>query len=496
MTTMIPDLIAKRALLNPEKTALRDLISCQSVTYQQLNQRASECAGLMASQGIAKDDRVAVLCRNRIEFFELLFACAKLGAILIPLNWRMPAQELAPLLDEAGSMLLFHGSEDSETAYELIHCGASLINFDGEYPGLRDAAQPLRGQDLWATDDIWYLLYTSGTTGKPKAVIQTYGMGVANYVNISQGMGIGAGDVTLNYLPLFHTAGINLVTLPTLIQGGEALITPGFDLQRTVQLFADGAIDTFFGVPTVYQQISLDPHFEALDLSRIRSFGCGGAPMPDDLISRYLKQGARVCNGMGMTETGPTVFLMEPEMVERKIGSVGKPQLLAGVRIINSDEADVAPGNTGEVCFAGPNITPGYWRREQANADAFTKDGWFKSGDLVRMDEEGYYYIVGRIKDMYISGGENVYPAEVENVLCNHPDVLEVAVVAKPDEKWGEVGCAFVLPKPGQAVPVPDELRKFCRDQLAPYKVPREYIAVEDFPRTAAGKVQKHLLNV
>jgi fatty-acyl-CoA synthase len=347
---------------------------------------------------------------------------------------------------------------------------------------------------MWPGDETWYLIYTSGTTGKPKAVIQTPGMAFANYVNIRQAMSIGGDDVCLNYLPLFHTAGINLVTLPTLIEGGEVLLIPGFELEEIVKLIAAGALDTFFGVPACYQQISLHPAFDDMDLSKIRNWGCGGAPMPDHLVEAYLERGARVCNGMGMTETGPTAFIMDEAMVDKKIGSVGKPQVLASVRLVGEDGNDVAQGEEGELWFAGPGITPGYWGNEQATNDAFAEGRWLRSGDIGRQDEDGYYYIAGRIKDMFISGGENVYPAEVENVLAAHPDILEAAVVAMADEKWGEVGCAYLMAQPGHDIPVSDELESYCRERLAAYKVPRQFVTVPDFPRTAAGKVQKHLL--
>ncbi len=496
MSDHLPDFTAQRAELTPDRTAFRDLVTDKTVTYKELDLRAGQCASLLATLGISTGDRVGVLCRNRIEYFELLFACAKLGAILVPLNWRSPAVELAPLLADAGIGVLFHGAEDARAAASLASGDVTSVALDdaADYAGRRDASPAYQGRHLWPADEPWYLLYTSGTTGRPKAVIYTYGMAIANCINIAQGMAIGYDDVTLNYLPLFHTAGINLVTLPTLIQGGEVLVMPGLDLERVIELFVHGRIDTFFGVPAVYQQISLHPAFETMDLSRIRSFGCGGAPMPDDLVRRYLERGARVCNGMGMTETGPTVFLMDPAMVEEKIGSVGKAQFLAAVRIVGSDGRDVARGDTGELWFAGPGITPGYYNRDDANRETFTNDGWLRSGDLARCDDDGYYYIVGRIKDMFISGGENVYPAEVENLLADHPDLLEAAVVARPDERWGEVGCAFLLPRPGHDVPSADELTAWCRERLAAYKVPKQFVTVSDFPRTAAGKIQKHLI--
>lgn len=500
LNSFIPDISAKRAALLPQATALHDLILGISLSYLELEERAKRAAGLLAGWGVSAGDRIAILCRNRIEFFELLFACGKLGGILVPLNWRMPAAELRPLVNDAMPALLFYGVEDMQVASELRGEGIAMLPLDDEsnegYAAMRDQSDPYAGRAYWPANECWYLLYTSGTTGKPKAVIQTYGMAIANYVNIRQAMSIGKNDVTLNYLPLFHTAGINLVTLPTLIEGGKVLLISGFDVDRVIRLFADAAIDTFFAVPAVYQQLSLHPDFGSLDLLRIRSWGCGGAPMPDELLCRYLKHGARVCNGMGMTETGPTVFIMEPEAVSEKIGSVGKPQLLSSVRIVDDKGHEVSTGVSGEVWLAGPGITPGYWQQDEATADAVTSDGWLKSGDIGCCDEDGYYFIRGRIKDLLISGGENVYPAEVENVLASHPAILEAAVVGKPDEKWGEVGCAFLLPRPGHEIPTDRELIRFCRERLASYKAPKTFIAVEEFPRTAAGKVQKHLLKI
>lgn len=498
MTACIPDISARLAALRPRSIALRDLVLGTSLSYSAIEERAGRAAGLLAALGIAAGDRIAIICRNRIEFFELLFACGKLGAILVPLNWRMPPAELLPLFDDSGPALLLFGKEEASTIDKLAPSGIRTLALDDDgsqgYASLRDRSEALTGRALWPSEECWYLLYTSGTTGRPKAVIQTYGMAMANYVNIRQAMSIRESDVTLNFLPLFHTAGINLVSLPTLIEGGQVLVMPAFDVERIMRLIAADALDTIFAVPAVYQQISLDPRFDTVDLSRIRNWGCGGAPMPAELLHRYLARGARICNGMGMTETGPTVFVMDPETVASKIGSVGKPQLLSSVRIVDSEGQDVAEGETGELWFAGPGVAPGYWRRDDASAGAFSNDGWLRSGDVGRRDEDGYYYIVGRIKDMFISGGENVYPAEIENVLAGHPDILEAAVIGEPDERWGEVGCAFLLAKPQHEIPNDRELRLFCREHLAPYKLPKTFITVAEFPRTAAGKVQKHLL--
>jgi fatty-acyl-CoA synthase len=245
-------------------------------------------------------------------------------------------------------------------------------------------------------------------------------------------------------------------------------------------------VNQFFGVPAIYQAFSLLPDVGEIDWSSVRC-GCGGAPLPEPLIRFFAGLGAKVLNGMGMTETGPTVFLMDPENAERKIGSVGRAQMLTEMRL---DGVAAGQPGAGEIQLRGPNITPGYYLNEKATRDAFTDDGWLRTGDVGRRDEDGYIFIVDRIKDMYISGGENVYPAEVERVLNEHADVLESAVISMPDAKWGEVGAAFIIPRPGASLDT-DELRSWSRQRLAAYKVPVRITLVEDFPRTAAGKVRK-----
>jgi len=313
MSFPVFDILASRADLAPEFVAFEDLLSRERVSYCELNRRTGRTTALLSACGVTQGDCVALLCRNRIEFFELLFACARLGAILVPLNWRMPGQELLPLLDDCGAGWLFHGSEDVDIAICIAGKNRVLFDLDdnGEngFRNRRDTLQPKKGRAEWPANETWYLLYTSGTTGKPKAVIQTYGMAMANYINIAQAMGLRSDDTSLNYLPLFHTGGINLTTLPALIMGARTLIMPGFDLERTVKLLETGSLDTFFGVPAIYQAISLHPRFNELDLSRVRCWGCGGAPMPDKLLQQFAARGATVLNGMGMTEQAPTAGL-------------------------------------------------------------------------------------------------------------------------------------------------------------------------------------------
>ncbi|UPT63178.1 MAG: AMP-binding protein [Hyphomonadaceae bacterium JAD_PAG50586_4] len=421
MSVDLVDITAKRAALTPHVVAFEDALTGRTLTYAALDDRASRAAFVLADLGVKRGDRVAILCRNRIEFFEIMFACAKLSAILVPLNWRSPAAELAPVLDDCTPALLVFGAEDAVTALALKREGLKHLALDygppasspastgggrrdagGPYESALSTASPLRTETRWNGNDTWFLCYTSGTTGKPKAVIQTYQMSAVNAFHVTQAFGVHAGDHTLNFLPLFHTAGIQLVTMPTLIAGGTVTIMPGFDEERAFALMPN--LDVFFAVPAVYQQLTLHPEFENADLSRVRAWGCGGAPLSDVLVERYAAKGVRVCNGYGMTETGPTAFVAAPEDALTKIGSVGKPQMLLDVRIVDDQGRDVGEGESGEIWMRGAGLTPGYWNRPEETAKAFTADGWLKSGDVGRRDADGCYYVAGRIKDMYISG--------------------------------------------------------------------------------------------
>jgi fatty-acyl-CoA synthase len=494
MIAGLPDLIARRAELTPRKVAFEDAGTGRTLTYAALDARAGRAASLLAARGVSEGDRVAILSRNRIEFFELLFACAKLGAILVPLNWRMPPAELNGLIADAGPVLLVHGSVEAAAARALA-AALPAIDLDRDYEALVAAAPPAPAwRSRWPAAGTWYLIYTSGTTGRPKGVIYTYRMAIANHVNIGGAIGLTGADTTAAFLPVFHTAGINLHALPTLIAGGRVIVMDGFDGDALVALLDARRLDTVFAVPTVYQGLLDHPRFAAAPLAHVRHWGCGGAPLPDALALRCRDLGIRACNGMGMTETGPTAFLVDPADAWDRIGSVGKPQLLCSARIVGPDGGEAADGEVGDLQFAGPGVTPGYWRNEEATRAAFTADGWLRSGDLAYRDADGFFYIAGRRKEMYISGGENVYPAEVENVLSAHPAVVDAAVLAEADPKWGEVGRAFVQLAPDGGHPDGAELTAFCRARLAPYKVPRRFEFVAEFPRTSAGKIQKHLL--
>jgi len=493
MIADLPDLIARRASLTPGRIALEEAAGGRTLSYAALDERAARAAAVMAARGVAEGDRVAILTRNRIEFFEILFGCAKLGAILVPLNWRMPPAELDGLIADAAPVLLFHGEIEAAAAAALA-APPPAIDLDRDYEALLAAASPAPARQTWPADGIWYLIYTSGTTGRPKGVIYTFRMALANHVNIGGAIGLSGRDTNLTFLPIFHTAGINLHALPTLFAGGRVIVMDGYDGDAILDLIEARRLDTLFAVPTVYQSLLDHPRFAAAPLGHVRHWGCGGAPLPDALAIRCRDLGIRVCNGMGMTETGPTAFLVDPADAWDRIGSVGKPQLLCQARILGPDGREAGPDEVGDLQFSGPGVTPGYWANEEATRAAFTEDGWLRSGDLARRGADGFFAIAGRRKEMYISGGENVYPAEVENVLSAHPAVIDAAVLAESDPKWGEVGRAFVQLAPDGGHPDGAELTAYCRARLAPYKVPRRFDFVAEFPRTSAGKIQKHLL--
>lgn len=503
----IPDLTAKRAQLSGDKTALVDMPSGRAFTYADLDDRASRIAEFLRDDwGIKPGDRIATLAQNRTEVVELLFACAKVRAILVPLNWRLAVPELQYILADADAVGLINDEMHAATATALrnsvagangslrsMALGADVLDCETSYDR---ACHEASGKPITHPPrdeaEAWYLMYTSGTTGKPKGVLQTPGMTLVNYLNIGIAAGLTSDDTFLSVLPQFHTGGWNLYLLPTLLVGGTVVLPRTFDPGDCLRYLEHDA-SVFFGVPTNYQMLADHPDFPSVDLSGVRSWSSGGAAMPVPLLRTLAESGVQVRQGMGMTETGPTVFLLDAERAISKAGSIGMPQGFVETKIVDSKGHDVPRGERGELLIRGPGVTPGYWRMPEATDAAFTEDGWLRSGDIARQDEDGDYYIVDRAKDMYISGGENVYPAEVEAVIIQFPDVKDAAVIGVRDETWGEVGIAFVQLRSGQDLDV-GALRAFCREKLAKYKMPRSVEVVEELPRNSSGKIQKHIL--
>lgn len=479
-----PDFSARRAELAPQARAFTDHASARSWSFAEIEAEAQALAAWLRPLGHGA--RVGVLAFNRAETFVALFAARKAGVVLCPLNWRAPLPELAGVAASVGLSALIHDAAHAELSAALLPQGPRLsIRPEGGF-GLPP------GEDVVASldeDAAWYLLLTSGTTGHPKAVIQTPRMAQAVAVNLAQAMELLPSDSGLCHLPLFHTAGINLFTLPLFQWGGHSHILPRHDLTLLTQLLAAGEVSQLFAVPTVWQTLARHPELPALRLDRLRGLASGGAALPAEVAAKLSAHGAVLRNGFGMTESGPTGFLIDRAAALSRPGSIGKPQLHTEARL-----AGVAGGaaGQGELLLRGATITPGYFGDPAATKAAFA-GGWLCTGDLAARDAEGYYTILDRLKDMFVSGGENVWPAEVERVLIAHPDIEEAAVVARPDPKWGEVGWAYLRSAEARA-PTTEELHAWCRAHLAAFKVPREFKLVADFPRTASGKIRKHLL--
>ena len=493
------DWIVHHGRRTPDKVAVIDLASERRFTYSQMDARVSRLASFLRhTLKVSRGDRVAVLALNTTDTLEVQFACGRLGAIFVPLNTRLTVPELQFITADCAPKVMIHDADLAETALSVAKlCGVAtslLLGPGGAYEAGIAAAKPLDRIEEVTLDDVSTIMYTSGTTGHPKGATITHGMTFWNCVNLGGPACIGPSSVLLTVLPLFHTGGLNCYTNPVLHAGGTVMIMRAFDPGTALGLINDPAqgINVFFGVPAIYQFMAQHPAFATSDFSRLVIGGVGGAPMPVPLLKVWEQRGVALQQGYGMTETSPAVLTLDKEDAARKAGSSGKPVLHTEVRIVRPDGTDAAVGELGELWVKGPNVTPGYWNRPDANASSFT-DGWLHTGDATRVDEEGFYYIVDRWKDMYISGGENVYPAEVESVLHQLTAIAEAAIIGIPNEQWGEVGMAIVALKPGHTLAAA-EIHAHCAANLARFKCPRLIEFVDALPRNATGKIHKPTL--
>ncbi|HKG99902.1 MAG TPA: long-chain fatty acid--CoA ligase [Bradyrhizobium sp.] len=493
------DWIAHFGRRTPDKLAAVDLASGRQFTYAQFDARISRLAAHLRDRvQLKRGERIAVLAMNTTDTLEVQFACGRIGAVLLPLNTRLTVPELQYIVSDAAPALIIHDTELADVARSVAKlCEVSsvlLLGADGSYEAAIAASSPLDRAELVTLDDISTIMYTSGTTGQPKGAIITHGMTFWNCVNLGGPAYISPSSVLLTVLPLFHTGGLNCYTNPVLHAGGTVLIMRAFDPGLALQLINDPSrgINVFFGVPSIYQFMAQHPTFASCDFSRLVIGGVGGAPMPVPLLKVWEERGVALQQGYGMTETSPAVLTLDREDARRKAGSSGKPVLHTEVRIVKPDGSEADVGELGELWVKGPNVTPGYWNRPDANRSSFT-DGWLHTGDATRIDEEGFYYIVDRWKDMYISGGENVYPAEVENVLHQISAIAEAAVIGISDQQWGEVGMAIVAVKPGHTL-TEATILAHCAANLARFKCPRVVQFVDSLPRNATGKIHKPTL--
>ncbi len=489
--------LAGRARLTPERRALT--FEGTTWTYAAFLQRVEATAGALRAGGVRHGDRVAFLGLNHPAFFETLFAAARLGAIFVPLNFRLTAPELSFIVNDAGAHTIvaddLHKPVVDSIRGELpcVRYLASETASEGwkSLGEVAASAPPLEGFEAVAADEVALIMYTSGTTGRPKGAMLTHSNLWWNNVSALLLTDTVESDVSLVVAPLFHIGGLNVTTLQAWMKGAEVVLQRSFDPGRFLSDIAEYGVTTAFAVPAMLLFVSQHPDFADADLTTVRSIICGGAPVPEPLIKLYVGRGIQINQGYGLTETSPCVSFLTPEHCMSRLGSAGRPPMFVDVKLVDGDGRDIAePLGRGEVCVKGPNVMKGYWNRPEATAAAIDAAGWFHTGDVGYLDEDGFLYICDRVKDMVITGGENVYPAEVESVLYEHPAVAEVAVIGMPDERWGEVVVAVAVLKEGASLTL-EQLRDFAGERLARYKLPSRLDFVDALPRNPAGKVLK-----
>ncbi|MGB6105399.1 MAG: long-chain fatty acid--CoA ligase [Pusillimonas sp.] len=493
------DWIASHARSRPSSPALIDDHSSRVFSYADIDARIGRLARyLRDTLGIRAGNRVATLAHNSTNGFEVQFACLRLGAVFVPLNVRLAVPELLEIVQDCGAAALLYDSEFEQAAGDLqAQCGIKTILMHekggaGPYDDAVRNGCMLEECHVNALDDCWTLIYTSGTTGRPKGVMVSYQMVVFHAINYGFATGVTPDSHCLTFLPLFHISGLNLAANPCLMAGGSVTVMRRFDPARALALLPKHT--HVFGVPANYLFMQQLAEFEQADISGIRSMGVSGAPMPIPLLDAYARKGVPMQQTFGMSETGPTVTVLSAERAFDKLGSSGLPVVHIDVQVTDAQGEPVPRGEIGELRVRGPSVTRGYWNRPEETRKAF-EDGWFRTGDMVRQDADGYFYVVDRSKNMYISGGENVYPAEVERVIEKLDGVREVAVLGQPHDKWGEVGHALVaINAPGALDAL--EILAHCRQHLAGYKIPHAITFVDHLPRNATGKVDRRALSL
>ena len=496
------DWLRMRADLTPSRVALVDRAGRRGeLTYARWNADVDRTARFLGERlEVKRGDRVAALAMNCVELLDLWFACGKLGAVFQPLSWRLSPVELQDLLRDSGARVLVHGP-DFASQVEVLRLAATKVErfvaLDAEAAKGSDvrfsdrdqvSSSPVRPAPV-SWDDPWVLCYTGGTTGLPKGAVLTFRSILANAVNTVAGWGLGPEDCALLDAPLFHAGGMNVLTSPLIFAGGRSIVCKAFSADRVLELTAARRISAYFGVPTMFLTLQAHAGFRSVDFSPLRLVITGGAPCPPPVFETFWERGVDFRMGYGLTEAGPNNFGMPKERVREKPGSVGFPLPQVEVRVV-SEGRDLGPGEVGEILIRGPHMCRGYWDKPEETARTI-EDGWLHTGDLGRVDGEGFHYVVGRKKELIISGGENIYPAEIEAVLAGHPSVAEAMVLGAPDPRWGEVPRAVVALK-GQATA--DELAAFCLQRLGKYKVPRSFSFLLELPKTAAGKIDRRRL--
>ena len=498
----IGDWVRKWAAIQSHKTAI---ISEEStLTYEELSTRANQLANLLRKRGTQKGDRVAVLLYNSKEYVEILLALSTIGAILVPLNWRLSGSELEFILKDSEPDTLFFGEEFKDVVKAIkpnipimegnyICIGKSIcswaINYEKtvkeESPEESKIERPIDGEDPQI------IMYTSGTTGLPKGAILSHRKTFYNILNADIYYGLTTEDIFLVSRALFHSGGLLVSVAPTLYKGGTIILKKRFRPQEILETIEKHRVTVIEASATMYNFILQQCDLRKNDLSSLRCCVTGGERVPRPLLEEYLNRGITISQIYGQTETSTLAWLPMRE-AKRKLGSVGVPVFHGNIKIVDKEGREVEPGEVGEIVVSGPILMAGYWRRPQQTEETI-KDGWLHTGDLAKRDEEGFLYVVDREKDMFISGGENVYPAEVEKVYLENPKISDVAIVGVPDGKWGEVGMVFIVIKEGERM-TEDEALKYCEGKLAKYKIPKHVAFLKELPMTASEKIKRRNL--
>jgi len=499
--TGLGSMIAKRARLTPFRDAIT--FEGETWTYQYLASRIDRFAGALAAGGVGAGDRVGYIGLNHPNFFVAMFACARLGAIFVPINFRLIGPELTFIVEDSGCTVMI-ADDMHRPVIDSVRADVSIERYIGAESGgdgweemnlLVDSGKPIVEAAKVATDDVAMIMYTSGTTGTPKGAMLTHGNICWNNINALHAIDLGSKEVALVVAPVFHIGGLNVTTILTWQKGGEVVLHRSFDPGATLAAIQKHRVTNMFGVPAMFNFMSQHPNFEDTDLTSLGVVVVGGAPVPEPLTRLYLTKGVPFAQGYGLTETAPMASFLLPEYALDKVGSAGFAPLYTELAVLDDDGAPVPTGERGEICVKGPSVMKGYWNRPDATAEAIDSNGWFHSGDIGYLDAEGFMYVVDRLKDMVISGGENVYPAEVESALFHHPCIADVAVIGLPDERWGEAVTAVVVCSEGENLALED-LREWGGEHLARYKLPTRLHLIDELPRTSSGKVLKFELRV
>jgi O-succinylbenzoate-CoA ligase len=503
MRNNLGSFLAKRAQLNPRLEALVEVERGRRFTYAELDRRANRIAAALRSRGVVPGDRVAFLMMNGAEYVEAYFGVAKLGAVMVPLNWRLVPDELAFIIGDSGSTVLLFDSEFDDAAIALQAGDTPIrtwlrVGDAGQGPDFAEdyaAATAAEGDEPVESDacddDLLFIMYTSGTTGLPKGAVHTHGTMAAASITMNMTADIRLGDRYVQMLPLFHVGALLPLT-GCIHRGATIVLMRQFDPARVFPLIEEERVTTGLAVPAMLNFMLAAENHESHDHSMLRWILCGAAPVPVALIEKYAELGIEIHQVYGLTETCGPACLISPEEALAKAGSTGPAFFHTEVRVVGEDGQDVAPGEIGEVIIRGAHIMKEYWNRPEATAETI-RGGWLYSGDLASIDKEGFVYIQDRKKDMIITGGENVYPAEIEDVLARHPKLAESAVIGMPSQRWGESAAAIVAVKPGESVTA-EEVIEFCQGKLARYKIPKVVAFIDVIPRNPTGKILKRLL--